>query len=113
MVIPSEPDEETWITVTGPRDWLAPTEMALEIGGSAWAITVLGGGGVAMTPLETTSEVRLVSIEDCREFARFMAEPGSAHVVRFAPDESVGVEDWTGRGVEMGPALNETAPSDC
>lgn len=104
---------ETWVTVTGPIDWIAPAEMALEIGDTAWSITPDGGGGLAMATLDQPADVLLVGIEDCREYARFTAEPGSAHVIRFQRDGSVEVEDWTGREIEMGPALSQSAPGGC
>lgn len=97
----------------GPIDWSPPDRMSLEVAGTAWSITPDGGGGVVTESLTSAAEVRLVGLEDCRLYARFHATPGSAHIIRFAPDGSVLVQDNTGGILESGPGLVERAPSGC
>jgi len=87
--------------------------MSLEIAGRAWTITPEGGGGVVMEALAERVEVRLVGDDDCRVYASLDAAPGSAHIIRFAADGSVGLEDVTGGFLDMGPALVERDPSNC
>jgi hypothetical protein len=108
-----EPAAQTWIAVYGPIDWSPPDRMSLEVAGTAWSLTPDGGGGVVTESLTSPAEVRLVGLDDCRLYARFDATPGSAHIIRFAPDGSVQVQDNTGGIMELGPGLVERAPSDC
>jgi hypothetical protein len=108
-----EPGGEAWIRVTGPRDWPPPGAMSLEFDGSAWSITPEGGGGVVSKELSERTEVRLIGLANCHVLARLEVAPGSAHIIRFAADGSVGMEDITGGDIELGPALVEAAPSGC
>ena len=115
-----DPEEQAcdqgWVTVTGPRDWLAPHDYVLEIGARGWPIEQNGGGGVVAVDLAPGErvEVRLVERDRCNAVVAFRASPGSSWVIRFAADGSAGVEDWTGRGANvLGPALGEGRPTDC
>lgn len=101
------------VAVTGPRDWVPPEEIRLEIGGQAWAITSEDGGGVVSIDSRDRVRVRLVGVPSCRRYAFFEADPGSASVVRFAADGSFMIEDWTGQPMDSGPLLTEAEPSGC
>ena len=109
----SQPPEQTWLAVHGPRNWIPSEPMSLEVDRAAWSVTPLGGGGVVTPDLTDQAGVRLIGLETCREYASFEITPGSAWIIRFAPDESVTVEDAAGQAHEMGPGLVEGPPSDC
>lgn len=100
---------QTWVAVTGPANSEAPEDLVLEIGDTAW----FGYGGVVGVETAGVLEVRLVGRESCRSYASFSAAAGSMWVIRFAQDGTVGVEDWTGQGMDAGPALGEREPSGC
>ncbi len=98
-----------WVAVTGPANSEAPEDLVLEIGDTAW----LGYGGVVSVKAAGVLDIRLVGRESCRSYVSFSAAARSMWVIRFAEDGTVGVEDWTGRGMEAGPALGEREPSGC
>lgn len=104
---------QTWLAVHAPRDWMPSEPMTLEIGEGAWSLTPSGGGGVVTPDLIDRANVRLIGMETCREYAFFNIAPGSAWIIRFAPDESVTVEDAATLEHEAGPGLVEGPPSDC
>jgi hypothetical protein len=103
------PTAEIWVTVTGSGDWEPPEELVLEIGDTSWD----GSGGVASVATASNLDVRLIGRESCQSYVGFRAELGTSWVIRFIEDGSVQVEDWTGRGVEPGPALGAVEPSGC
>ena len=106
---------EVWVTVTGPENWLQPEDYVLEISAQGWPVDEGAGGGVVAVQLERGQRVlvRLVRPRDCVAIAEFAALPGSNWVIRFAADGTTSVEDWTGRGHEMGPGLVEGQRTDC
>jgi hypothetical protein len=106
---------EVWVLVTGPAGWLAPRDYVLEIGGTGWPIEEGEGGGVvAVTFVENTRvAIRLVQPQTCQAAVGFSALAGSHWVIRFAADGTTTVEDWTGRPMDLGPALGQGQPSDC
>jgi hypothetical protein len=97
------------VAVTGPAGSRSAEELVLEAGETAW----LGYGGVVSVPSDAPLPVRLLGRASCVTYASFIAPPGTQWVIRFAADGSVGVEDWTGRGTDAGPALPERPPSGC
>lgn len=106
---PSEVPGQLWVAVTGPADSEGPEDLVLEIGDTAW----FGYGGVISVETQSALDVRLVGRESCRSYAGFEAPAGTKWVIRFADDGTVGVEDWTGRLMDLGPALGEREPSGC
>jgi hypothetical protein len=107
--------DAVWVTVTGPADWHAPQDFVLEIGTNAWPIQEGDGGGVVAVELapEENVIVRLVQPRPCHAVVEFAALPGSNWVIRFAADGTPRVEDWTGEGSALGPALNEGQSTGC
>jgi hypothetical protein len=105
----SDPPGQTWVAVTGPANFEAPEDLVLEIGETAW----FGYGGVVSVETQSALDVRLVGRESCRSYASFEAPAGTMWVIRFADDGTVAIEDWTGRGMDAGPALGEREPSGC
>ena len=105
----SEPASQTWVAVHGPGDSEAPEDLVLEIGDTAW----FGYGGIVSVETAGVLDVRLVGRESCRSYASFSAAAGTRWVIRFAEDGTVGMEDWTGQGMDSGPALGEREPSGC
>ncbi len=110
---PTQSPAQVWLAVYGPRDWIPSESMNLRIGEGVWSITPSGGGGVATPDLTQQATVRLIGMETCREYASFDIAPGSAWIIRFAPDDSVTVEDAAGQAHEMGPGLVEGSPNEC
>lgn len=105
---PSETLEQVVVAVTGTAPE-PPEPLLLHIDDQAWH----GYGGVVGVETRDPVTVRLVGQESCREYASFSADPGTNWVVRFTADESAAVEDWTGRGMDAGPALGEREARDC
>jgi hypothetical protein len=107
--------DEVWVTVTGPADWRAPDHYVLEIGVHGWPIEEGAGGGVVAVELDPEEEVmvRLVQPRACKAIVEVRALPGSRWVIRFGADGAPGVEDWTGRGLDLGPALTEGQRTAC
>jgi hypothetical protein len=106
---PSDLPGQMWVAVTGPANSEAPEDLVLEIGDTAW----FGYGGVVSVETQSALGVRLVGRESCRSYASFEAPAGTMWVIRFADDGTAGVEDWTGQGMDSGPALGEREPSAC
>jgi hypothetical protein len=106
---------EVYVTLTGPRDWLAPQDYVLEVGTHGWPIQAGAGGGVVSVEVAPDERVtvRLVQPQGCNAIVEFEALDGSIWVIRFAADGTPNVEDWTGQGVNDGPALTEGRRSDC
>jgi len=105
--------EQVWVGVTGPADWMAPDDYILEVGGSAWPIESLFGGGVISLDVAGPVSARLVRPSDCAVLVSWVARPGTAWAIRFDADDQPRLEDWTGQGLESGPALGEGLPSGC
>jgi hypothetical protein len=103
------PPAEVTVAVTGPADWEPPEELVLEIGDTAWH----GSRGVAGVVIDAIVEVRLVGTESCRRYTTFFAEPGTSWTIRFDASGSARVEDWTGRDIDIGPALPPGELSGC
>lgn len=103
------PVGQTWIAVTGPAGSEGPEDLVLEIGDTAW----FGYGGVVSVEAAGALDVRLVGRDSCRSYANFSAPAATMWVIRFAEDESVRIEDWTGKAMDTGPALGEREPSGC
>jgi hypothetical protein len=106
---PSDLPRQILVAVTGPANSDVPEDLVLEVGDTAW----FGYGGVVSVETQSALGVRLVGRESCRSYASFEAPAGTMWVVRFADNGTVGVEDWTGRGMDAGPALGEREPSGC
>jgi hypothetical protein len=106
---------QVWVTVTGPRDWLAPQDYVLEVGVHGWPIQAGAGGGVVAVEVGPNERVvvRLVQPQGCNAIVEFAASGGSAWVIRFAADGTPRVEDWTGEAIDLGPALTEGQRTDC
>ena len=102
-----------WIQVASNEAWTAPEDMSLQVGESAWSVTVDGGGGVATPLLNGTAEIRLFGVESCRLYASIRISPGSAYAIFFESAGSVSVEDWSGQSQPMGPGLPDREPVAC
>jgi hypothetical protein len=105
--------DPTWIGVGGPRDWAPRPGYVLELDGKAWRIDALNGGGVTSLPLASRTVVRVRRLPDCLPVVRFVAVPGRDYFIRFAADGSARVEDWTGQGMDSGPALGDPGAPVC
>jgi hypothetical protein len=103
----------TWIAITGPADWAPAPGYTLEIGRDAWVINATNGGGVTAVPLSQPTVVRVRRLSDCTPVVRFVAQPSRDYTIRFASDGSARVEDWTGRGMDSGPALGDPVNPVC
>ena len=103
------PPAEVTVTVTGPADWEPPEELVLEIGDTGWH----GSRGVAGVVIDAIVEVRLVDAESCRSYMSLFAEPGTSWVIRFDASGAAHVEDWTGRDIDLGPAMPPGELSGC
>lgn len=102
-------ESAVWVHVTGPQGSEPPEELVLEIGNTAWH----GYGGVASVQSFVALRVRLVGTAGCSVYAEFVAPPRTSWVIRFQPDGSTAVEDWSGRAVDSGPALVARPASGC
>lgn len=106
--------EHVGVAVRGPADWQPTVEYRLEIGPSAWALPVLGGGGgVVFYDTSVRVRVALVAVPACRTIVSFVADPGSSWVIRFREDGSHGLEDLTGQGLDTGPSIGPAGPDPC
>ncbi len=103
----------TWVAVTGPADWAPTPGYMLEIGRDAWIINATNGGGVTAVPLGQPTVVRVRRLSDCAPVVRFVAQPGRDYTIRFASSGSARVEDWTGQGMDSGPALGDPVNPVC
>jgi hypothetical protein len=108
--IPAIAAEATWVAVAGPRDWAPEPGYSLEIGDRAYAIDANNGGGVTSVSLSQPTIVRIRQLPDCGPIVRFVAQPGRRYVIRFAATGIPRLEDWTGRGLDAGPALDPGPP---
>ncbi len=106
--VASDSPRQVWVAVLGTASQ-PPEPMQLRIDEQAWD----GYGGVVSLETSGPVAVRLIGDQTCREYANFTAEAGTNWVVRFAADESVAIEDWTGRSMDAGPALGEREPREC
>lgn len=100
---------QTWVAVHGPAGWSPSEELVLQLGPTSWH----GYGGVVSVSSAGPARVRLVARESCHVYADFVAPVGTMWVIRFQPDGSVQIEDWTARGMDSGPALSQVAPAEC
>ena len=103
----------TWVAITGPADWAPTPGYTLEIGRGAWVINATNGGGVTAVSLSRSTVVRVRRLSDCTPVVRFVAEPGRDYTIRFASNGSARVEDWTGQGMDSGPALGDPVNPVC
>ena len=110
---PAAGADPTWVAMTGPADWAPTPGYTLEIGRDAWVINAIHGGGVTAVPLSRHTVVRVRRLSDCTPVVRFVAEPGRDYTIRFASTGSARVEDWTGRGMDSGPALGDPVNPVC
>lgn len=110
---PAAGDLTTILAVTGPEDWQPETNLSLEIGDRAWAVSRPSPFGMASLRSAAPLNVRLVRPLDCSTLASFRVQPGSTHIIRFAADGSLAVEDWTGQAVDAGPTLGARPPTRC
>ena len=109
--VPADAAELTWIGIGGPQDWATRPGYTLEVGRDAWQIDAIHGGGVTALPLTSATVVRVRRVSDCTPVVRFVAVPGRDYFIRFAASGAARVEDWTGQGMDAGPALGDpTAP---
>ncbi len=102
-------ESAVWVAVTGPQGSEPPEELVLEIGNTAWH----GYGGVASVQSFVALRVRLMGTAGCNVYADFVAPPRTSWVIRFLPDGSTTVEDWSGRAMEAGPALGARPATGC
>lgn len=110
---PAEGAAPTWVAITGPADWAPTPGYELEIGGDAWLVNAIHGGGVTTVSLSRPTVVRVRRLADCAPVVRFVASPGRAYTIRFAASGSARVEDWTGQGMDAGPALGDPSRPRC
>jgi hypothetical protein len=103
----------TWVGIGGPADWAPRPGSVLEVGDDAWQINARNGGGVTALPLAGRTIVRVRRLPDCTPVVRFVATPGGSYFIRFGADGSARVEDWTGQGMDSGPALGDPVASTC
>ena len=102
----------TAVAVTGPRDWAPDPGFSLEIGDATYRIDSGNGGGVASGDLSAPRIVLLRRVRDCQPVVRFVARPGGRYVIRFTEDGMPHIEDWSGPGLDAGPALT-AGPRSC
>jgi hypothetical protein len=105
--------DPTWIGIGGPQDWAPSPGYVLEVDGSSWRIDAVHGGGVTTLPLVSRTVVQVRRLPDCTPVVRFVAVPGRDYFIRFAADGSDRVEDWTGQGMDSGPALGDPVAPIC
>lgn len=105
---------DVYVSIHGPRDWEAQVDYVLEIGGLAFRIDKMGGGGVAGVPTTQQIAVRLVRPSDCYTLVAFMARPGSGWTIQFDSQEQPTVTELGENQVRnLGPALVERQPTGC
>ena len=85
---------------------------ALQIADTFWSFVPASVAGVGYLPLIVPADVSLISTADCSTRARFRAEPGSSHVIRFLGDGSVSVDDPPAHD-DVLPPLKPIAPLGC
>jgi hypothetical protein len=107
-----DPVEAMWVAVTGPHDWAPDPGYSLEIGEIAYSISANNGGGVTSVAVAERTVVRLRRLPDCVPIVRFAGRPGGRYVIRLSEAATPRVEDWTGRGLDTGPALT-AGPRTC
>ncbi len=100
---------QIWVAVHGPAGWSPREELVLQVGPTSWG----GYGGVVSVSSAGPAQVRLVGRESCHVYADFVAPVGTMWVIRFVPDGSTRIEDWSARGMDSGPALRPAAPAEC
>lgn len=110
---PARADNPTWIGIGGPQDWAPSPGYTLEVGRDAWRVDAIHGGGVTTVALNVDTVVRLRRLSDCAPLVRFVAVPGRNYFIRFAANGSARVEDWTGQGMDAGPALGDPGVPVC
>lgn len=98
--------EPMWVAVRGPEDWAPDPGFSLEVGGTAYAINANNGGGVTSIDAREPTIVRLRRLPDCEPVVRFAGRPGGRYVIRVPDTGTPRVEDWTGYGLDTGPALS-------
>ena len=104
------PSQPMWVAVRGPEDWAPDPGFSLEIGGIAYPVNANNGGGVTSTDVREQTIVRLRRLPDCEPIVTFAARPGERYVIRVSAAGAPQVEDWTGRGLDSGPALTPGPP---
>jgi hypothetical protein len=104
--VASSPAQEMWVAVTGPQDWAPDPGFSLEIGYHVYSINANNGGGVTSVNVGEPTIVRLRRLPDCEPIVRIVGRPGGRYVVRMSDAGTPHVEDWTGRGLDSGPALS-------
>lgn len=97
--------QQMWVAVWGPKDWAPDPGFSLEIGGLAYAVNANNGGGVTSIDAREPTIVRLRRLPDCVPVVRFAGRPGGRYVIRVSAGGTPRVEDWTGLGLDTGPAL--------
>jgi len=116
LAVPAAPAgavDVTWIGIGGPEDWAPRPGFTLEVGHDAWRIDAINGGGVTTVPLTSATVVRVRRLSDCAPVVRFVARPGRDYYIRFAAGGTARVEDWTGEGMDAGPALGDPSAPVC
>ena len=113
MAAPAAATDLTWVGIGGPMDWAPDPGYSLEIGRDAWTVNATNGGGVTTLPLTKSAIVRVRRLSDCVPVVRFVAQPGRDYYIRFDPHGAARVEDWTGEGMDAGPALGDPAAPVC
>lgn len=103
-----------YVLVSGPADWTAGGNYVLEMGGDAFPIDQLNGGGVAVVATAASIRVRLIRPADCVTLVSFEAPPSSSWIIRFDADEKPTREQLAqGDILLLGPALVEGELSGC
>lgn len=109
-------DDRVSLTVLGPSGHL-PTphpDYTLEVGSAAWTIDPsIVGGGLITVPANGPLVVRLRLLSTCAPVVRFVAQPGSSHVIRFLGSGTFRVEDWTKNGLDALGGFPPAGPLVC
>lgn len=109
-------DDRVLLTVLGPSGQL-PTprpDYTLEVGDAAWTIdSTTVGGGLISVDAAGPLVVRLRLLSTCEPVVRFVARPGSAHVIRFLGRGAFRVEDWTENGLDALGGFPDAGPLVC
>ncbi len=105
--------QKTWIGIGGAAT--PGLGYSLAIGSDAWTITTTAdsSGGVTSLILDQPIRVTVWRLQSCQKLLSFDAKPGRDYYIRLGSDGSAEVEDWTGVGMDAGPALGAPGPAVC
>ncbi len=105
--------QKTWIGIGGAAT--PGLGYSLAIGSDAWTITMTAdsSGGVTSLILDQPIRVTVWRLQSCQKVLSFDAKPGRDYYIRLGSDGSAAFEDWTGVGMDAGPALGAPGPAVC